>query len=127
MTAMLSARDRDLLVRVLGLTASPHVGERATAAWQASEMLRSRKLTWDALIAPALAPPGAQSRSEPHQSAPLYPWSNKLQFILDRFHYLTPWEQHFATDLKCRWKISPKQAGVLARIYDRLATTEAGQ
>ena len=127
MTALLTARDRDKLVRVLGLTASPHVGERATAAWQASELLRSRNLTWDALIAPALAPPETQARSEPRSSAPLYPWSSKLQFILDRSHYLTQWELHFATDMACRWKISPKQGGVLARIYDRLAMTEASR
>ena len=121
MTAMLSARDRDLLVRVLGLTASPHVGERATAAWQASELLRARNLTWDALIAPALAPPDTAAHRGPRHTAPIYPWSDRLQFILERSHYLTEWELHFATDLKCRWKISPKQADVLARIYTRLA------
>ena len=118
---MLTARDRDKLVRVLGLTASPHVGERATAAWQASELLRSRNLTWDALIAPALAPPDGPSWNEPRQSVPLYPWSGKLQFIMERSHYLTEWELHFCTDLQCRRKMSPKQADVLTRIYTRLA------
>ena len=124
---MLSARDRDKLVRVLGLTASPHVGERATAAWQASEILRARGLSWDTLIAPALAPPDATARREPRHTAPIYPWSDRLQFILKRSHYLTEWELHFATDMRCRFKISPKQASVLARIYDRLAMTEAGR
>ena len=127
MTAMLSARDRDKLVRVLGLLASDKDGERAAAAWTAARMLRDRGLDWDNLIPRALAPPEAPSQHQPRQSAPLYPWSSMLAFILDRPHYLTQWELHFATDMACRWKISPKQAGVLAKIYDRLAMTEASR
>ena len=123
---MLTARDRDRLVRVLRLLASDKDGERATAAWTASRMLRDRGLDWDSLIPRALAPPAASSQHQPRQSAALHAWSTKLAFILDRPHYLTQWELHFATDMQYRRKITPKQASVLARIYDRLASQDAG-
>ena len=122
---MLTTRDRDKLVRVLGLLASDKDSERAAAAWTASRMLRDRGLDWDSLIPRALAAPAAPSQDE-RRAAPLHPWSTMLRFVLDRPHYLTQWELHFATDMQYRRKITPKQSSVLARIYDRLATQGGG-
>ncbi|MGI4942653.1 MAG: hypothetical protein ACRYHQ_19140 [Janthinobacterium lividum] len=127
MSAMLTGADRDKLVRVLGLTASPHDGERATAARMAAEMLRARGLAWSDVITAALpAPqqPAATSAVWPASSA-IFPWSDKIALVLRHSDVLSEWECSFFGDLRTRRRLSPKQVDVLLRVHARLVAQGA--
>ena len=120
----LSDADRAKLVKVLGLLASPHPGERDAAGCAAVRLLRDRKLAWDDVIPSAsVAPQPAWSsagQSRPGQSTPSS-WRETARACQRRGDLLTDWEASFITGLMGRRSLSPKQLAVLDSIAAKVS------
>lgn len=112
----LTHADRVKLVRMLGMLGSEFQGERAAAALKADKLVRSRGLTWEALLdAPASRP--SRSYTQP----PPPPRDDTDLAVCGRAsHLLSEWELDFVTNCSRRACVSAKQAEVLARVADRL-------
>ena len=60
------------LAKVCGLLGSDHDGERASAAYQATKILRAAGMTWADIVAPArpaAPPPRSPNYGPPHAAA----------------------------------------------------------
>ena len=103
----LSPAERNRLVGILGLLASPFDGERAAAGLLATRMLRACGLSWDGLIGGQDAPP--------HQ--PTRPGDTAADLTLCRRHVATlnPWQARFVAGIvQQRQGLSPAQRSKLA-------------
>lgn len=115
---VLTAAERTKLVRMLGMLGSEFEGERAAAALKADKLVRSRGLTWEALLD---APPPRPRSSWSYTQPPPLPRDDTDLAVCGRgFHLLTEWEIDFVTNCSRRAAVSEKQAEVLARVADRL-------
>ena len=127
MAATLPDAQRARFVKVLALLASDHAGERAAAAWQATQLLRTTGLTWEQVVTPALAAPPKPERVYPTQPAsPLFPWAAKINALLCRTEFLTEWEIGFVQDIAKLRRLSPRQVEILLRIFSRVVLWESG-
>ena len=123
-TSALSDADRAKLVKVLGLLASPHPGERDAAGCAAVRLLQDRKLAWDDVIPVAgVAPPLARPDSGqpwPSRNAPLS-WREAVRACQRRADLLSPWEANFIAGLIGRRSLSPKQLTILDGIAAKVS------
>ena len=102
------------LAKVCGLLGSDQDAERSAAAYQATRILKSHGMTWGDIIQPALpAPKPRYATQRPAHAA-------AVEFALRHAGHLTGWELQFVRDIGRRWRLSPKQAGVLDRIVAQL-------
>jgi hypothetical protein len=110
----------DKLVKVCGLLASDHDGERAAAARQAVKMLQAAGLTWGDIIRPAQpVPPPLQCSPPPTGHVAQAWWAQRFP------DSLTQWERKFLADIARRHSLSPKQASSLSSILRRLQAEDA--
>lgn len=128
MSAVLSASDRDRLVKVLRLMSSDQDGERAAAAMMASRMVRDRGLDWDGLLQPACslayrtsARPAPRTATDDARR-----WHRQIFFLLDREESLTAWEVSFVRSAAVRGRLTQRQVEVLVQIHARVSGAEAG-
>jgi antibiotic biosynthesis monooxygenase (ABM) superfamily enzyme len=130
MSAILSATDRDRLLKVLRLLGSDQIGERSAAAMMASRMVRDRGLDWEALLQPvgglAYRSPTAQSTRAPATNDARR-WHRQIFFLLDREESLTAWEVSFVRSAAVRGRLTPRQVEVLVQIHARVSGAEACQ
>ncbi|NPD66062.1 hypothetical protein HN018_19575 [Lichenicola cladoniae] len=129
MSAMLTGRDRERLIKVLSLLASDQDGERAAAGWTAARMLRDRGLDWNSLIPAELPAPRLPERMQQtgSQNASASVWSKEIAFLLRRSELLTDYEKKFVRSVATRPWLTPKQVDVLSRTYDRIMDREVGR
>ena len=112
--------DAPRFIKVCGMLASDHEGERASAAMLASRMLRAAGMTWE----DALSPPAPQSEA-PESPAPP-DWKDALADVVDAatdddFGTLTDWESGFIEDmLEYPREPSFKQWQVIRRLMRKL-------
>jgi hypothetical protein len=95
------------LVKICGLFGSNQLGERASAALRADELVKSNDLTWCDVI-------GSEPDLEPH---------TLVRFCLDHAELLTAWEASFVSSCSSFRVLSAKQLGVLARISAKIEST----
>ena len=101
--------------KVCGLLGSDHDGERSTAAYQATKILRANGMTWADIVAPArpaAPPPRSPNYGPPHAAA-----ATAALRCADR---LTPWELRFLQDILRRHRLTAKQAAALGEIIQKL-------
>jgi enoyl-CoA hydratase/carnithine racemase len=132
--------DKDRLSKLLGMLGSSFSGEQANAAGMIQKMAEKYKLTINELIERAHGVPSAPrpqqsqtQRNQYQQQTQGGVFSNKtlqaLQAAVNfRRHWLTPWEQEFATDVSGKYtrdyELSPKQLNVAHRIITKVARYE---
>ena len=105
----------DRLAKICGLLGSDQDGERAAAAWHASQILFEHKLTWRDLIQAAGSRHDAPIRFEPTPS-----WRDRVDECLGCHWRFTEWELEFLRSLAVRYRPpSPKQEAVLARLHSK--------
>lgn len=107
----LSTADRSRLVKLLGLLASDHIGERDAAALAANRLVQSRNVTWSDVVEPP-----AIEKQLPEMGA----WRQTVSRCLERQSFLRSWEAKFLRDLSAFQRISTKQRNVLQEIADRV-------
>lgn len=115
--------DIDRLRKLCGMLGSEHVGERASAALKATELLRAHKLTWaDAVMPPTPAWPGNTATPTPRKGRPETTaapddWLDVVFRAMDACDSMSDWEYNFMEQME-RWKgrPSPKQWAVIDRI-----------
>jgi hypothetical protein len=113
MRAGLPAPIAGRFVKVCGLLASNHDGERAAAAAKATDMLRQHGLTWENVIACG-CPKAADSSSPDWRRAD---HRARARHALLRASVLTPWEREFLNSIALRAApLTERQAATLARI-----------
>lgn len=126
---MLSGRDRDRLLKVLGLLASDQGGERAAAGAAAARMLRDRGLTWPDLIQPTLPAPSYQpNHATGRPASPTVPASSYMgafNYLLARSEHLNVWQREFVRSAYCRSRLTEKQVAVLLDMLERVKRLEA--
>ena len=109
----LADAELERFVRICGMLGSAFPGERAVAAEKASEFLRSRKLTWQDVLAPQ---PVVQPQLSPVASA----WrriARECLAIDAEVDALSDWEHRFCHVIAERcWPPTTKQLRVLTRI-----------
>ena len=122
----LPAKDRARLVALLGMLGSEHDGERANAAKLAATFVRTRGLTWDALISTGAVAP--QPRPQAYQHTYYYTppdqreWFEKLAVCDEKKAKLTEWERNFVASLLLRqaYELTDKQIAVISRIFEKV-------
>ena len=115
MTSTIDQSVIDRLTKLLGMLGSAHDGERAVAAAEADELVRSRGLTWSDVVA---RPQSASASSEAwHESETI---REKIDAALRYRGLLNAWEASFLLDLKKYRHHSPKQAACVSRIYRKV-------
>lgn len=119
----LPAEIADKLVKVLGMLGSDHDGEVAAAGRRANAMIRNAGLTWGDVISSRTLPPSLPQQpcrpmrrwrkpGTPSDTAALcMQWCDEV---------LTDWEAGFCRSIVGCRRISEKQAGILARIVDKV-------
>ena len=115
----LSDADRARLVKVLGLLASPHPGERDAAGCAAVRLLQDRKLGWgDVITPPVIAPQPAWSSAGQSRASWTAPsaWRDTARFCQCYPQALTDWETNFLDGLLSRRSLSTKQTAILSAI-----------
>ena len=110
----MSPEVRRKLVGVLGMLASTHDGERAAAGLLASRLLKSAGVTWEQVIPEQPATTIHRDRRQPPAG------NSTIAFCLERDWQLTAWECQFLESIITRRALSPKQAAILDRIYDKV-------
>jgi hypothetical protein len=107
------------LAKVCGLLGSDHDGERANAAAQATRLLKEAGLTWEEFVrrpCPTPQPPRQPYQQQAHDHRA------RARRALMRAHLLNPWQKDFLSNIAVRHEpLTPKQAGVLRKIEERLA------
>jgi hypothetical protein len=111
MTAVLPQSDRTRLVKLLGMLASEHAGERDAAALAAIRLLKMRGVTWDEALSPQ-----SVGRRPPETGT----WRTTCRRLLENPRALRPWERTFVTDLSSFPRISIKQRYLLNEIASRV-------
>lgn len=106
----LDQAERHKLARICGRLSSDFDGERAVAARIASEFIRARGLTWDALIA------GAPQLEDAGDD-----WREIARRCNANPHALTEWERRFVRDVVGFVEISAKQRALLMRLAAKVA------
>ena len=100
------------LVKLLGMLASPHAGERAAAGLKATEFLRSLKLTW----ADVINPKPNQLALPDTRKAPPSGIRADLSLLRANLDLLTDWERGFVFSLGRFRRLSPKQRAVVDKL-----------
>ncbi len=109
---------------------SSHDGERAAAAFKATEWLKARNMTWEEFLlraaAAGQAAQAAQPAREPHWSEVPKTEPEWRRALHDECqHYLSEWEKEFLNSVLRRncWPLTAKQREVLRRMRDKFART----
>jgi hypothetical protein len=103
-------RQRDQLVKILGLTGSQYDGEALAAARKAHGILTAAGLSWDTVIAPADADHHPDDGDMASTDA-------EISWCLDHGDgVLTAWDRQFLVSLQSFSRHSEKQKAVLDRI-----------
>jgi len=119
-TSIISEANRIKLAKILGMTGSNQLGERAAAAERANALIRGLDLTLDDALAP---PPPPQAPPPSHN--PFYatreptPWRVRASIVATSRRANT-WERGFAQDLLGFPYLSAKQQNCLDRIYSKV-------
>jgi hypothetical protein len=108
------------LVKILGMLGSDYDGEVAAAGRRANAMVKDAGLMWDDVIAPAVPIPQPPQRPRRRWRTPGTPSGTAALCLQWRDEVLTDWETDFCRSIVGRRRISTKQAGVLARIVDKV-------
>lgn len=118
----LAEADRARLTRLLGMLGSDFDGEVAIAGRLADKLVRSARLTWGDIIAPALPPPDRDPAADPLRGN----W-HAMAAACTRFpHLLDKWEWQFLSGLHRFPRLSAKQRAILIRIVVRLRAAGCG-
>jgi hypothetical protein len=107
----LSQSDRSRLVKLLGMLASDHAGERDAAGLAANRLLKQRGVSWS----DALAPQPVERRL-PEMGT----WRATCRRLMEDPRALRPWERTFVAELPNFGRISVKQRYVLNEIAKRV-------
>ena len=103
---------RQKLVKVLGMTGSPHPGEVVAAAAAAHRILSAAGLSWDSVIVSAPAEPDAPLPDDDDMAET----DAEIAWCLDHTAELTAWDRRFLVSLQSFTRLSEKQRAVLDRI-----------
>ena len=113
----LPKKELERLAAICGMFGSDHVGERASAAQKADELIRKQGLTWEQVIL---------ARWTAKQT---FRWADtleeKLGTVLASPDSLTEWERSFAVSLNGRHRIDPKQEIILDRLFRKVTVYAA--
>jgi hypothetical protein len=101
----LSARNADLLCKLLGMLGSNHEGERANAARLANKLVRGNNMTWRDVVQQSPRPQWHEPRSD----------AEAVHVALRYPHILTDWENRFLRDVCGRTYLSARQRAVIGR------------
>lgn len=120
----LSTANHERLVKLCGLLASNHDGERAAAGLLASRLLRDAGLTWADVIG-AQGGKTAPAGGAPAGSYAYHSQDRRVHSLLARPDVLTDWEAGFIASLARRRRWTAKQDAVFQEIWQRVqaATT----
>ncbi len=100
-------KERDRLVKLLGLLSSVHDGERAAAGLAADKLVRALGITWEDAIV------GKLGYDEE--------WEDFAENIL-LYNWLTPWEREFCESLlekRQGRELSEKQEAVINKLREK--------
>lgn len=121
--------DRDRLVKILRMFSSNHDGEVVSAARRAHELLKLRALDWDDLIIGTGT--NRDSRSEERTARHDVDEAILIRRCAEYESHLSTWEREFIASIADsiqEWgRLTPKQAGVLNRIVNKLKLRGAWQ
>jgi hypothetical protein len=107
------------LAKILGMLGSDYDGEIAAAGRRANAMVKRAGLTWDEVISSSAPIPQQPHRPPRRWRKPGTP-SDTAALCLQWSEVLTDWETDFCRSIVGRRQVSTKQAGVLARIVDKV-------
>jgi hypothetical protein len=108
------------LAKILGMLGSDYDGEIAAAGRRANAMIKRAGLTWDEVISSSVPIPQPPQRPRRRWRTPGTPSDTAALCLQWRDEVLTDWEAGFCRSIVGRHRISAKQAGVLARIVDKV-------
>jgi hypothetical protein len=108
------------LAKILGMLGSDYDGEIAAAGRRANAMVKGAGLTWDEVITSSAPIPQPTQRPRRRWRTPGTPSDTAALCLQWRDEVLTDWETDFCRSIVGRRRISTKQAGVLARIVDKV-------
>jgi hypothetical protein len=109
----LTAGDREKLIAILSLLASPFDGERQAAALAACRFLHHHDIGWSDVIG---LPAQYSAASHNHSIS----WRQQAAECLMRTGSLRVWEIGFLRNIRASDRLSPKQRAVLQSIADRV-------
>jgi len=107
------------LAKILGMFGSDYDGEIAAAGRQANAMVKRAGLTWNEVISSSAPIPQPPHRPRRRWRTPGTP-SDTAALCMQWSEVLTDWETDFCLSIIGRRRVSTKQAGVLARIVDKV-------
>jgi hypothetical protein len=130
MPATLDQRDREKLIKLLGMIGSSADGEALNAARLANKLVSDRGLTWGQVLAvngaqvwpqgahQTVWPQSSWSPPPPPRPSQMERWRTVADFIKTyRAAEINDWEQHFlASILSKRSALTPKQMETLVKI-----------
>jgi hypothetical protein len=108
------------LVKILGMLGSDYDGEIAAAGRRANAMVKRAGLTWDEVITSSAPIPQTPQCPRRRWRTPGTPSDTAALCLQWRDEVLTDWEADFCRSIVGRRWVSTKQAGVLARIVDKV-------
>jgi hypothetical protein len=108
------------LVKILGMLGSDYDGEVAAAGRRANAIVKDAGLMWDEVISSSAPIPQQPHRPPRRWRKPGTPSDTAALCMQWRDEVLTDWEADFCRSIVGRHRISTKQAGVLARIVNKV-------
>lgn len=117
---------RAKLSKICGRLASPHDGERATAAAMASRVLSEHGITWSDVFDGIDVGSYTVPRASPPASPRIYHAfvvAALLRAVATRPDLLTDWELKFCEGIESRATLSVKQARTLVNLCDKVDRT----
>lgn len=108
-----SPAEAALFAKICGLLGSSFDGERAAAAFKATEFLKARGLSWGELVDLAIGQAARGSRTG-------RPWRETVRACLAKDELISAWERRFLLSIRERSRLTPKQWAVLERIAENV-------
>jgi len=122
-TSIISEANRVKLAKILGMTGSDQLGERAAAAEQANTFVRHKLgLQWSDVLAPpppAIPQPAHDPFHEAQRAGGEVPWRDKAAMVAKSYR-ATPWERGFAESLANFPYLSERQEFFLNKAYSKV-------
>lgn len=124
----LDQRDRERLIKLLGMIGSSADGEALNAARLANKLVQDRGLTWAAVLnGKAIPQPQTTWTWTPPRPPPPPPqpsglrWRTIAEFILEyKIDFINEWEEHFLESILHRtYDLSDKQRATLVKIGEK--------